>query len=387
MKDYNLQVDGLNFDLSAIEAKLPKADPNRGVRFVKDILRVGTWKVGTGRSWVVTQDTLASIKKEYDRYKANGCASPFAWGKPVNHSAGQHDIESRDTICDIDDLIVVGDTLFAVGHTDKDTFETIAKKRLKVSVGIKGEWPDGNGNKYNGLLHHVAFVVHPVVSGQMPAVNLAVESSGMIGLINQLLELLGLPGVGEDVPEENVAGVVQAQIDTLKKMTGMDDMKDEDLLAIKGTIEAAVAPLKTAVEASEAKVKALTDKLAAVEQAAQEKQKAEAKASFELAVKTAFEAEAIDAGQKDALLAAGEAAGWSDKLLSILPKTPSDGDKKKVLAPEGDGKGKVKTVKHTIGGVEIALAVPTREQYLAEMKDFGVDVSDIAASIPVKQGV
>lgn len=362
MKDRFVEFD-CESDFSSLERRLGPADPKRGVRFIKDILRTGAWGADASRRWAVTPQTLEHIRSEYERAYAQGVRSSFHWGKPVRHEGGQHDIDAQSTIADIEKLIVDGDTLYAIGYTDKPTFEAISNKRLKVSVGIKGEFPDGHGNTYSDFLHHVAFVVHPVIPGQQPARELALDNAKQMGSINRLLSALGIDPIPVD---GDVEASINDRVAALEKPEMSKELMD------------AVAAMTAAVTALTTKVGVVDDKLLAIEKQAKEDRDLAAKAvvatrkaGFEKVVKEAFDAQRIDKAGSDRLLALGVTTEYDETLLALIPaESKADGSKQKT--PAGGGKA-TRKVFNPFTGEERELAVTSADDFKAGFKDVRID--------------
>ena len=138
-------------------------------RLVKDVLRVGTWHVtlddGSSEPWDVTEETLRELARNFAARKQAGNDINFIWG---------HSDDNRDAITPIDQLIVGGDRLWAVGYFTPDVARQLSNPAHKVSIRSVSDWEDGDGKLYPGeTLLHVALVETPVVSGQQPFLELS----------------------------------------------------------------------------------------------------------------------------------------------------------------------------------------------------------------------
>lgn len=364
-------LDATAAELSAILGPPDRAKIAAGkVRIVKDVLRTGRIFPKIDKPVDLTLSHLQEIAEEYKRFRQNKNASPFAWGKPIQTPGGQHNIEARDTICDIEDIVLSGERLFIVGYTDPHTAGTLKDK--KVSVSVKGTFFDGQGNQYKSLMDHVAVVVHPVVSDQLETMQLSALaiSPEIRQIVNQLLAMLDLPQIGNEISDEEFQVAVQAEIDTLQKVTGM---KPEELQA---ALTSALAPLNDAIGK-------LDTRLAAAEKAGIERVVAERRATFVAALEASFKAEKIDATEKERLLKVGEKCEFEDFALSLIP-APEDGEKKKsVQSPskneDGDKKKSPKGM-NPATGQEYELSCYTAEEMAKAYK--GVRISDLTASLP-----
>src|SRR3990167_9163516 len=138
-------------------------------RLVKDVLRVGVWHVtlddGTSEPWDGTDETLRELARNFAARKAACNDGNFIWG---------HSDDSRDAIAPIDQLIVGGDRLWAIGYFTPDIAKQLSNPAHKVSIRFVSKWRDGDGKLYPGeTLLHVALVETPVISDQKPFIELS----------------------------------------------------------------------------------------------------------------------------------------------------------------------------------------------------------------------
>jgi hypothetical protein len=183
---------------------------------LKDVLRVGEWKVGE-KSWNVTHETLVQIARNFRDYRSRGGDCPLVW----NHSN-----DSRDRLGDVEEVRVDGDRLLAVVSVkSSDDLEQV-RKVGKVSVSVAPEWTDGTGQTYREHLVHVGVVNHPVVPAQEPFIELSLFSQEKLNMSkrfalrgNKLRQLAvgEEPVAGESVVEEVAAGTVPTATDATDK--------------------------------------------------------------------------------------------------------------------------------------------------------------------------
>ena len=200
-------------------------DANRSVRLVKDVLKVGRWKVGyddSGRPefWDVTPAVLNNIAKDFNAMKANGVDSNL--GK--THGDDNLLIHPDDLIAPIEAVKVAGDTLWIASYVTAEQAKYLANPAMKVSVGVVPNWQDGRGKTYPLALVHVAVTDRPVVAGQGPFLALAdglggsaMDFAAVVEIVNTLLEALGMGKLPEDVSEETFVPVMQGVVAAMGK--------------------------------------------------------------------------------------------------------------------------------------------------------------------------
>jgi len=155
---------------------LTPLDSSRGVRVVKDVLRVGTWKAGQ-RDWVVTEDTLKTLSNDFAAMKANGVPCNLYWGsRPDGGPGGQHAVEAKNAIAPIDQVFTQDGVLYCSSYMTADQAKQLENPAHQVSVGVQPDWTAGDKTKYALALLHVAIVDQPVVTGQGPFLTLSNES-------------------------------------------------------------------------------------------------------------------------------------------------------------------------------------------------------------------
>lgn len=145
------------------------ANPDRPMtRVVKDVLRVGKWKIGTdsaGRPqlWDVTARELATLATSHQRATARGVAMNLTKSHG-NLSTGI--VPTDELICPIDEMIVANGVLWVSCYVTPQQARYLMNPACKVSPGIWDDWSDGYGNVYPSKMLHVAVTDHPVIPGQ-----------------------------------------------------------------------------------------------------------------------------------------------------------------------------------------------------------------------------
>jgi len=219
-----VQLPGLN----AIDGK-------RGVRVVKDVLRVGRWKYGTDRAtgepkfWDVTEDALKQLANNFPKMLANGVKPKLYWGNADKIAAGQHEVnDPRDTIAEIDQVILHDGVLYASSYVTPDQAKKLQNAPLEVSVKAQEDWMDGEGRKYDLALLHVAIVDQPVVTKQGPFFTLSNESPAEGNADMTLFEKLKAKyGFGDEVTVENIDAAIEAKLKPAVAETKLTDVSDD----------------------------------------------------------------------------------------------------------------------------------------------------------------
>lgn len=370
------------------------ADPDAPrTRVIKDALRVGKWKIGESNGqpilWEVTRDTLDSIAANFNLAASRGIAMNL--GKTHGDASGL--IHPDDLIAPLDSVAVVGDVLYVAAYVTPEQRKYLCNPARKVSVGVRENWIDGEGNSYPLQLIHLAVTDHPVVTKQGPFRMLSLgklamttktkkthklslrngklillqegesasdgggESAGEVvaegvndaGGFEKLVKLINelLPD-GVDLPEavtaENVVGVLELIIETLKGALG----KEEPAAPANGG-EVIDEPADAMMAANRNgkgfalanEVKQLRQEVASLKA---DKTNA-AKAAWNSKLRTLANALKIDAATVKAWEQKGEKLGYDLALLAPLEALPGAKRIAKSLAnasppeiPDGDGR-------------------------------------------------
>lgn len=148
-------------------------------RLIKDVLRVGTWCTGLDEYdeptfWHVTPKDLKHLANRFNEHAMCGIRHNLCWGHGDPYTL---ETDDRDTIADLAQAAVIGDTLYTASWiTDPDDYRDLKKVDRQVSVRVRRNWRDGRGKVWPGdSLLHVAVCDHPVMDGQGPFIDLSIE--------------------------------------------------------------------------------------------------------------------------------------------------------------------------------------------------------------------
>lgn len=181
-------------------------------RVLKDIIRLGKWKVfeedGEPVMWDVTRQVLLTLENTTKQRIANGDAANLGKG----HGDEDLIIESDDLISPIDDIILKDDVLWISSYVTPAQAEYLSNPARKVSVGVLENYLAGDGKRYSTVLAHVAVTDRPVVTGQGRFLALANSSSkskrasqmdqALIDVLNKLLAAAGAGSIPETITDE-----------------------------------------------------------------------------------------------------------------------------------------------------------------------------------------
>lgn len=211
------------FGQSKYTAAQQAANPDKPMtRLVKDVLRVGSWKVGMDAGqpvmWDVNRSTIALIANQFRLAQSRGIA--------MNLTKSHGDlltgiVPTDDLISPLDQVLADGDCLWLSTYVTPKQAQDLTNPACKVSPYIRPNWIDGLGNKYPEMLLHVAVTDQPVLPGQGPFVAMAnsqakganaMDLGTILPLINQLLSAAGGPQIPEDADETNIVGYLKMAI-------------------------------------------------------------------------------------------------------------------------------------------------------------------------------
>lgn len=193
MRQVDLDLDNGSFSRVGhsvqLYTKLPKLEPAQFTRedqnlhpdkpmtrVVKDILRVGRWKVGYDSAgnplfWNVTPRTLEQIEKNFKLGQSRGIA--------MNLISTHGDRRTREVdiwkhgIAPMDQVFRQGDTLWMTAYVTPDQAKDLKNPVNKVSVRVVQDWEDGQGRSYDWMLLHTGVVDNPVVDSQGPFIDMS----------------------------------------------------------------------------------------------------------------------------------------------------------------------------------------------------------------------
>ncbi len=194
------------------------ANPDQQMtRLVKDVLRVGKWKVGVDQNgnpnlWDADHATLHALANAHQQAAARGVAMNLAKSHG-NLATGI--VPTDELIAPVDEVIVENGVLWASCYVTPEQARYLSNAACKVSPGIFHNWLDGAGNKYAMKMLHIAVTDNPVIPGQGPFVPMAnqqqqqkgktMDFAALVEQINALLERVQ-PGLSlpDDVSEETI---------------------------------------------------------------------------------------------------------------------------------------------------------------------------------------
>jgi hypothetical protein len=236
-----------------------RADPTAPrTRLVKDVLRVGRWKVGQDAQgqpvwWAVTRTTLGEIARQFQLAQSRGIAQNLVWG---HGDPATRIVDPRDLIAPLDQVFVEGDTLWVSAYVSPQRARELRNPAHKVSVRVMENWSDGAGREYPIMLLHVAVVDQPVLDSQGPFVdlanhllclfskgtNMALDFQRTFDAVNTLLGLLGL-SLPESTTEENFNDTLDMLVSMLESQNPAGSPDDgEDGHSPGGTTESPGTP-------------------------------------------------------------------------------------------------------------------------------------------------
>lgn len=320
------------------------ADASRGRRLIKDVVRVGKWKVGRNADGSAiladfTPVTLSAIVDNFKLAKSRGVS--FNLGKGHGDATGA--IRADDLIAPIDDVVFDGKTLWCSLYVNYADAVYLSNPARLVSIGLKKDYMDGHGNVYPISLLHVAVTDHPVVTDQKPFVALGETSTldwmKLKSLINSLFKMFSWGPLPEAVTEETLLPALEAVVksrvqeddEETANPQGDSEMADAkmtneqfDALTLQLTTLAnsltestkVISTLTARVEASEAQVVTLSNKLAEVTTS-------NAKEQYAQRVTGMAQLGKIESPVVNLLLEVGELNGWKLSALENWEKLPS----------------------------------------------------------------
>lgn len=240
---------------------LPSAVPVGGIQFggekedfptqdfLKDVIWEGNWShPKEGWELPVTIERMDRWAENFSRMREHGVEVPVV---------RDHRVTADATLGYVKSLFRVGDTLKCrLEARGSDSIDTIERVKF-VSIGLLGEFKDGEGNEYGEVIEHIGMTPVPVIPGQGDMVRiaasrgqspqeipifrrLATEDSTMD--LKALAKLLGVKE--EELTEENALD----QIGSRMAEGTVDREKSKELAAKVETLEKLVTRLKKEAE-------------------------------------------------------------------------------------------------------------------------------------------
>lgn len=186
-------------------------------RFRKEVVRIGEYiKEDTGQVIDITKERIENWVVEFQRMKTNNVK--------VKITNTHDDVTNPDAIRgDVDDLFVDGDSLvMACTMIGEDGIT--AASRNDVSLGVPEEvFTDGNGNRYNQPIQHIALCPDPVVSGLGDFIPIAASRSARKVSTMDYMKIGKAFGVVEEMTDKNAEELLLSHAEsTAKKFTAME---------------------------------------------------------------------------------------------------------------------------------------------------------------------
>lgn len=329
------------------------ANPDKPMtRLVKDILRVGSWKVGIDAAgkpimWPVSSTTLRQIAQQYRLAQHRGIAMNLT----KSHGNLQTGIvPTDDLISPLDEVIADGSTLWISTYVTPEQVVNLTNPACKVSPYVMANWIDGLGNTYPEMLLHVAVTDQPVLPGQGPFVAMAnsqgangMDLATLLPLINKLLAASGGPQLPESTDETNIIGYMEMAISMVTGEEAPEGETEEEAPVIDGGEGSGLempAAMNNAARAPAwaqglvSTVKALSNTVTRLEQGNQAQQKS----AYVAKLASLVAAGKISPAQRIALEGQGPSVGFALSNLQVFDlnaTVPNGGKAAKAMANAG----------------------------------------------------
>lgn len=195
-------------------------------RVIKDVVRVGRYFLGYNaagkeRYWEVTPAVLSQIETNFRAMKANGQRPNLV---KTHGDLSTLMVHPDDLMAPIDDVKIVGDTLWMSAYVGPEEAKYLQNPARKVSIGSLENYSDSEDRRYPGdSLLHVAVTDRPAVNGQGSFVAMADGASQgggsmnpeIVKAFNELFGLLGQGPMADVADEEQLLLLVNDRIKSL----------------------------------------------------------------------------------------------------------------------------------------------------------------------------
>lgn len=192
-------------------------------RLVKDVLKVGRWKVGTDETFDFSADVLRQCAKSHHLLTQAGweCNLCNTHGDPQTGV-----VHPDDLISPLDRVVFdeASQTLWVSTYVTPAQAAKLRQPTAKTSPRVYRDYRDGANRLYPFALGHVAVVDQPTLPAQGPFLDMAnsqgkpMDFAALLELVNQLLpEGVNLP---EDTDESNLVERLSLIISTIAGATG-----------------------------------------------------------------------------------------------------------------------------------------------------------------------
>jgi hypothetical protein len=353
-------------------------------RIVKDVVRVGRYflgydAAGKERFWNITPQVLAQMAENFRQMKANG--------QRPNLGKTHGDLETLlihpdELMAPIDDLRVVGETLWMAAYVTPDDAKYLANPARKVSIGSLPNYSDAENRRYPGdSVLHVAVTDRPAVNGQGPFVAMADGASTgggsmnpeIVKAFNELFKVLGQGPMADVADEEQLLLLVNDRIKSLGGSTsepvaeppaeGDEPMPDASL-----DMAGVPAAMQSHFRKQQDQIKTLTDRLAKADEdkakALRDNFMAQCDQAMRVPVAGRIAAK-VDVERAKAL--ADRLKSYDPDIVALIPRTLSTASQAKALAdasPDGGASDPDAARKETAKGIAARRGI-SLEQALA----------------------
>lgn len=213
--------------------QLQKQNPDKPLtRVVKDVLPVGSWKVGhdtdgTPIMWDVTREQLETLSEQFALAQSRGVAMNLtkSHGDPETLI-----VPTDDLVSPIDQVVLENDVLWISSYVTPEQAKQLQNPAMKVSPGVTTRFEDGHGNKYPLMLYHTAVIDQPTVTNQGRFLALANKPKGgkvmdqeILDLFKQIFEYEEMP-LPDTVTTDNAMDILPVLI---SQLTGTSDSTED----------------------------------------------------------------------------------------------------------------------------------------------------------------
>lgn len=289
-----------------------KAPESPMTRIIKDCLCTGPVNIGPGpdggedRIWDVTYEVLNFLETQYSDLRKAGRSSNLYWGSDLK--TGQHNIDPKNAIAEIDRLFACQGRLWAVMYVTPEVAKNLKNTGFKVSAAIDANVQLGNVT-YPLMVSHLAVVDHPRIPGQVPFAQLSHDA-----------------GKAPTEPLEEEKPMTSAELLTIQEALGKSVT-----VVVEGIIKPITDRLGT-VEGSIASTQKLLSEMPAMlsESAKQEA----AGTAFRSKANQLFADGKLNKAGLEALLKIGESTGWDEGAFAVVGGAALSEDSRR-LGPTG----------------------------------------------------
>jgi hypothetical protein len=288
-------------------------------RLVKDVLKVGRWKVGASETFDFTAEVLAECVKSHQLLTARG------WQVNLCNTHGDQTtgvVHPDDLIAPLDRVVFDESTgtLWASTYVTPAQAAKLRQPTAKTSPRVYRDYRDGANRLYPFALGHVAVVDQPVIPGQFPFIDMAnqqgstMDFAALLELVNQLLpEGVALP---EDTDESNLVERLTLILSTLSGAMGEPtEPPAEEPVMGEGELPNDPAPADMDLKQLRSLVMDMSHQLKSLKKADAKQRET----AFTDRLKGLAKAGVLDGKGVTAWLGFGSRSGWDLSLLDSIP--------------------------------------------------------------------